>query len=71
MPRFDGTGPDGEGSMTGGARGNCAPGTRSAQTPMVGGNAQPQGLFARFGRRLGFGRRGMRNGGGRGQGRRG
>ena len=68
MPRFDGTGPNGEGPMTGGARGNCAPGTRRTQA--AGGNAQPQGFFARFGRRLGFGRRGMRDGRGRGQGRR-
>jgi len=70
MPRFDGTGPDGEGPMTGGARGNCAPGTRSARTPVAGANTPRQGLFARFGRRLGFGRRGMRDGRGRSQGRR-
>jgi hypothetical protein len=70
MPRFDGTGPNGEGPMTGGARGNCAPGARSAGTPATDAYGRPLGLFARFTQRLGLGRRGLRGGRGRGQGRR-
>ena len=70
MPRFDGTGPNGEGPMTGGGRGDCAPGARATLTPASGGYTRPQGLFTRFTQRLGLGRRWMRGGRGRGQGRR-
>ncbi len=42
MPRFDGTGPDGRGPITGRGMGNCAEGA---------------GRFGRRGRGMGFGRR--------------
>ena len=48
MPGFDGTGPQGLGPMTGGARGYCALPAGSAQRPIGGG------FFGR-GRRLGRG----------------
>jgi hypothetical protein len=53
MPRFDGTGPMGAGSMTGGARGFC--------NPAASGYPRP------FGRGMGFGR-GSRGGYGPGMG---
>jgi hypothetical protein len=43
MPGFDGTGPRGEGPMTGGGFGYCGAGWRAAQWP------RGRGFFGRFG----------------------
>ena len=69
MPGFDGTGPAGQGPMTGGARGLCNP--SAASRPY--GVARPRARF--FPRVFGAGRprgggRGFRGRGGRGRGRR-
>ena len=56
MPRFDGTGPNGAGPMTGGGRGNCALPAGSTQRPVRSGF---------FGRGRGWGR-GFGRGWGRG-----
>jgi len=71
MPRFDGTGPSGEGPMTGGARGYC--GIRmpndpnAAPTGYVGAAGRPLSRLSTFGQRLGLGLRRMRGRGGRGR----
>ena len=49
MPGFNGTGPYGEGAMTGGGRGRCV--VNVAQDPLPGGGARSSG-----GRGLGRGR---------------
>ncbi|MGI5861030.1 MAG: DUF5320 domain-containing protein [Myxococcales bacterium] len=58
MPRFDGTGPRGEGSRTGWGRGTCGPselrGVGRAGRPAGGGRGRCWG----GGRRAGFGRAG-------------
>ena len=70
MTGFDGTGPEGAGPMTGGARGPCATGL-----PADAASPVPQGRFARrvfgLGRRLFGGRLAGRGRGwfGRGRGR--
>ena len=57
MPGFDGTGPRGEGSMTGGGRGLCSPYGTSYMRPGVGrGMGLRQGYGAGFRRGRGFGR---------------
>ncbi|PIS28754.1 hypothetical protein COT42_07075 [Candidatus Saganbacteria bacterium CG08_land_8_20_14_0_20_45_16] len=67
MPGGDGTGPRGEGSMTGGGRGFCA---QPIDEKDVDPNQPRQGGFWRgIGRRFGFGRgwgRGLGRGAGRG-----
>jgi hypothetical protein len=70
MPRYDGTGPQGQGPLTGRGQGQC--------TSTPAGSTRPVGFFQRLG--LGLGRRGGRGGragragrggrGGRGGGRR-
>jgi len=66
MPGFDGTGPSGEGPMTGGARGYCNPAWAGARPPMYGrgfgygpggfGRGRGRGFRRGFGRWFGFGR---------------
>lgn len=79
MPRYDGTGPRGQGPLTGGGRGYCAvelPGPGDA--PVVRGFAGlpgwpvygPAGAPAGYRWPLGAGRRLGRGGRGRGRGRR-
>jgi hypothetical protein len=56
MPGFDGTGPSGEGPMTGGGFGYCRPGRRSAYGPgsaSFGGRFGARRGFSGFGRGLG------------------
>ena len=65
MPGFDGTGPRGEGSMTGGGFGYCGPGATGYGRPMGGGFGQGRGLRRGYGPGFGGGR-----GYGRGLGRR-
>lgn len=60
MPGFDGTGPMGAGSMTGGARGRCNPAAAAEFVPPYGGAYE-------YGRGLGL-RRGFRGGSGAGRG---
>lgn len=64
MPGFDGTGPMGQGPMTGGGRGYCA-------VPANNGQPQPagRGVAAGFGRGIGRGAGGFGRGMGRGCGR--
>ena len=52
MPRYDGTGPMGAGSMTGGGRGYCAAPNAGAQPRGRPGSGQGHG----FGRGRGYGR---------------
>lgn len=60
MPGFDGTGPNGQGPMTGGARGYCAlPAGQTAAAPIAGARVG-RGLGLGYGRGLG---RGFRRGG--------
>lgn len=74
MPRFDGTGPAGQGPMTGWGQGHCNPGERPYNRPMPMasgygrsyGSVQPRGFFRGFLARCGRGR-----GRGRGSGRQG
>lgn len=73
MPGFDGTGPRGEGPMTGGMRGVCAPSGASTRrglwsTLRRGFRAswRPFRTARSFGTRLGLGR-GFRGGRGRGR----
>lgn len=69
MPGFDGTGPMGAGSMTGGGRGYCAAPGAAAQ-PVYGGRGFGRGYgFGRgfgagFGRGRGYGGRGFGRAGG-------
>jgi hypothetical protein len=70
MPGFDGTGPMGQGSMTGGGRGFCAmpyggyrPYGYGFQTPYY----PPKGMYPFHGSVLGAGRGGLPWGGGRGR----
>jgi len=65
MPGFDGTGPRGEGSMTGGGFGYCGPGATGYGRPMGRGFGQGRGLRRGYGPGFGGGR-----GYGRGLGRR-
>ncbi len=69
MPGFDGTGPMGQGPMTGGARGYCTSAGMQAAQP----NVNPAVRFGMgrgsCGRGMGRGRRGMGRGMGRGFGR--
>lgn len=75
MPGFDGTGPLGQGPMTGGGFGNCGAGVapaadagnvRPVQFPRGWGWAGGFGCFGRFGRGRGRGPgRGFRGGFGR------
>jgi len=73
MPRFDGTGPSGEGPMTGGARGYCAVrmpnDPNSPPTGYAGIAGRPLSRLSALGQRLGLGLRWMRGRGGRGGGR--
>ena len=55
MPRFDGTGPWGEGPMTGGRRGLCVSGRR-AGTRMYGGRGYGRRMGLNQGRGYGTGR---------------
>ena len=58
MPRFDGTGPMGQGPMTGGGFGNCGAGSRARTMWGFGrGRGVGRGFGARSGRGRGFGRR--------------
>ncbi|HOB17284.1 MAG TPA: DUF5320 domain-containing protein [Candidatus Methanoculleus thermohydrogenotrophicum] len=65
MPGFDGTGPMGQGPMTGGRFGYCHPATRRRWPPMWGCripySPHPGPVY-------GLGRGGMPRGGGRGRG---
>ncbi len=71
MPRGDGTGPEGQGPMTGRGMGRCGPG-QNPQTPNASGQPDQatflDNILARFGmgRRRGGGR-GMGQGAGRGR----
>ncbi len=57
MPRFDRTGPWGEGPMTGGARGYCNPAQAGYRPPMYGpGIGRGRGLRRGFGPGYGRGR---------------
>ena len=68
MPGFDGTGPMGAGSMTGGRRGYCNPATAGTM-PFYGGYGYGRGLGLRRGFRGGYGPgMGMGRGYGRGYG---
>jgi len=68
MPRMDGTGPAGQGLMTGRGQGSC--GTSGPTTPPVA-QQQPSSWLGRMlqGALGGFGVSGVRRGGGRRQGR--
>ncbi|MBT0731886.1 DUF5320 family protein [Methanoculleus bourgensis] len=66
MPGFDGTGPGGQGPMTGGGFGYCLPATRRRLPPMWGCRI-PYSPYP--GPVYGLGRGGMPRGGGRGRGR--
>jgi len=55
MPGFDGTGPMGAGSMTGGARGFCNPANAGYDPRVTGGFGYGRGLGLRRGFRGGFG----------------
>ena len=66
MPGFDGTGPQGDGPMTGGARGYCNPGYRRSASVYGHGYGMGRGFRGGFGGGIGQGR-----GYGRGMGRRG
>jgi hypothetical protein len=70
MPGFDGTGPMGQGPMTGGGRGFCAmpyrgyaPYGYGFRTPYY----PPTGMYPFYGRVFGAGRGGLPWGGGRGR----
>ncbi len=57
MPRFDGTGPQGQGPMTGGGFGFCGSGGRARSTWGFGrGRGNRGGFGAGLGRGRGFGR---------------
>jgi hypothetical protein len=67
MPRFDGTGPEGKGAMTGGQRGRCqnsgesnTPGSSSAYIGAGhGGTPRGRGRGKKWGRSLEIGPRGQ------------
>ena len=76
MPGFNGTGPRGEGPMTGGARGYCArpagavPSNTGQWYPAGGGWSAPYGTAGNWGMSrpvYGAGRGGIPYGGGRGR----
>lgn len=71
MPGFDGTGPAGEGPLTGGGRGGCAPSSRGGVVRRFLNRGAPRSGTGRprwgLGLRLGLRGRGR---GGRGRGRR-
>ena len=67
MPGFDGTGPQGAGAMTGGARGYCNPGFRRNSIPYGRGYGMGRGFRGGSAASPGWGGRGY----GRGFGRRG
>ena len=70
MPRFDRTGPNGQGPMTGRGLGNCNPDAIRAQDqdkPIDNDLSRPYPRFSGWARGFGFGR-GMRFGGGFGRG---
>lgn len=56
MPGFDGTGPRGEGPMTGGGFGYCIPSYRGSGTPFARGGGYGRGLRRSFGFRCVFAR---------------
>jgi hypothetical protein len=56
MPGFDGTGPRGEGSMTGGARGYCNPGYAGYGSPYGRGYGMGRGFRGGPGQGRGYGR---------------
>ncbi len=56
MPGLDRTGPQGQGSMTGGARGNCNTANMQNVRPVMGNRG--------FGRGMAYGRRNFRSGNG-------
>ncbi len=60
MPGLDRTGPQGQGSMTGGARGNCNTANMRNERPAVGNQG--------FGRGMAYGRKNFRGGNGYGMG---
>ncbi|MDG6220014.1 MAG: DUF5320 family protein [Candidatus Thermoplasmatota archaeon] len=69
MPGYDGTGPRGEGSMTGWGMGNCAVQVDAADSgrPIAPGYVRGRGYGRGYGRGFGFGRgRGCGRGFGRG-----
>ena len=67
MPGFDGTGPMGQGPMTGGARGFCNPRAADYGLQFAGGFGFGRGFGGGLGRGQGF-RRGFGRGMGRGYG---
>jgi len=70
MPRFDGTGPMGEGPLTGGGRGNCNTACPKPLLKPIPGIGRGFGQGRGFGRSRGFGQdRGFGRGRGFGQGR--
>jgi len=62
MPGFDGSGPMGAGSMTGGARGYCNPAYAGNSRPMGYGRGMAYGRGAGGGYGFGRGMRGFRGG---------
>ena len=56
MPGFDGTGPQGQGPMTGGGRGLCNPRAIGYGSPFAGGFGYGRGFGMGRGYRRGFGR---------------
>ncbi|MFA5430750.1 MAG: DUF5320 domain-containing protein [Candidatus Omnitrophota bacterium] len=62
MPGFDGTGPDGRGSMTGGGRGYCAVNMKGQGEAMAGFRGRGRGRGAGYGRFFYGGGRPLPNG---------
>lgn len=69
MPRFDSTGPNGQGSKTGRGLGNCNPKGTTNDTQTTETNVANESAQFGFGRGLGRGRRAAGRGMGRGIGR--
>ena len=65
MPGFDGTGPQGAGAMTGGARGYCNPGFRRNSIPYGRGYGMGRGFRGGSAASPGWGGRGYGRGFGR------